>query len=305
MLKIKKIIKRAALGIAGIIGLGLILIFSLAHFANGIKKESAVAVSFTAGGAFYKPGTLGASVNRLAKVINVDVPIVLIEHSDAEYEKDFVNDPRSKIITSRISSYYSTNEKAREQNDKAHNLETYAFVPLNNLMQSMGVCPIFLTRHFEKLNISQQMPTVFHEMTHCQDVYLRRAQPAHRKVIWERVLALVPINQQDERRKAIETVFAESLPTANLRALSFVSGDIGHLAQAGFSFELKAAMTDSKANESPEVAKIMKQICARVGDCPTKLDALEEKLTSDPRYMQALKSDIERYYQISKKSQYK
>lgn len=303
MANIKKILKRTALGIAVLAGLGLASLFALAHYDHKVKEESAVAASFTSSGGFYKPGTLGDSANRLTKKINIDVPVVLIEHHDIDgYAKDFVDDPRAKIITARIRNYARADEKTRGEREKARSIEIYAFVPESSSMQSMGVCPIFLTEHFEKQPVDQQMPTVFHEMTHCQDFHLRRTQSAHRAVIWKRVLDLVPVDRQVDRMRAIDIVFAESLPTANLRALSFLPGEVGRYAQSGFAFELKMAMRNSDANESPEVAKVMTRICAKAGDCPLHLDALEDKLTTDPRYMDALKSDIERFYLILKKN---
>lgn len=302
MASLKQFAKRTAQGVGAVFALSVLALYIAGGDAREARKETQQIEEFVSSAPIYKPGTFGSSLNDLGKMIGVEVPIVFLDTDDLEsYGADFVSDPRAQRVADRVKAYAVSSTQGRSDRERRQQISILAFVPQDKSLHALGACPIVITSALKKQPEANQVPVLMHEMTHCQDFYLRRVKPTEREEVYRQVKALVPSDRQQLPGMAwtIDTVFAESLPTASLRALSFAEDPgIREFAQAGFADELKTARNGSPANESPAVAEAMLQICARAGDCPIQLQALQHQLAQDPRYLAALKADIDRFYEL-------
>lgn len=302
MASFKQFAKRTVQGVGAVFALSVLALYIAGSDVREARKETRQIEEFVSSAPIYKPGTFGSSLNDLGKMIGVEVPIVFLDTDDlGSYEKDFISDPRAQTVAARVKAYAVSSTKGRTDREKRQEIKILAFVPQDSSLHALGACPIVITSALKKQPETSQVPVLMHEMTHCQDFYLRRVKPAEREDLYRQIKALVPEGRQQLPGMAwtIDTVFAESLPTASLRALSFaVDPGIREFAQAGFADELKSARGGSPANESPAVAEAMLQICAKAGDCPIQLQALQRHLAQDPRYIAALKADIDRFYEL-------
>ncbi|MDG9918232.1 hypothetical protein N7645_15185 [Pseudomonas juntendi] len=302
MASFKHFAKRTAQGVGAIFALSVLALAIVGGEAREARKEAQQIEKFVSSTPIYKPGTFGYDLNKLGKMIGVDVPIVFLDTDDLEsYGKDFVNDPRAQRVADRVKAYAVSSTQGRSDRERRQQISILAFVPQDKSLHALGACPIVITNALKKQPEANQAPVLMHEMTHCQDFYLRRTDHAGYEAIYDQVKGLVPVDQRrlPGMAKTIDTVFAESLPTATLRALSFADDpDIRQFAQAGFADELRTARSGSTANESPAVAEAMTQICAKTGDCPTQLGPLQKLLSKDPRYLAAMSADIERFYAL-------
>ncbi|RJX53470.1 hypothetical protein C6380_14315 [Pseudomonas syringae pv. actinidiae] len=158
-------------------------------------------------------------------------------------------------------------------------------------LPNTNACALVFTEHFEGNSSIFKSTVVIHELTHCGQQFLVKTQADRQEKIKEEALEI----GGDLPYGVIDTVYAESLPTAMLRTLSFDDGAISEAARYGFAYEL----TDAKKNrawvEAPNVALALPEICSKAGECPTDLLLLQEKLVHDERYRVALRADMERW----------
>lgn len=300
MASIKQLAKRTAQGVGAIFALSVLALAIAGGEAREARKEAKEVEEFVSSAPIYKKGTFGDSLNQLGKMMGVDVPLVFLDTDDMDdYESDFVSDPRALAVATTAKAFALSSNQGRSEREEKLGLKVLAFVPQQSSIHALGACPVFITSALKKLPEASQVATLMHEMTHCEDFYLRRTAPAGHESTYSQIMNLVPQNEQIGMSNAISTAFAESLPTAMLRALSFSSdADIRHYAQVGFADEIRTARSGSAANETPAVAEAMTLICAKAGDCPMKLWPLQKLLVKDPRYMAAMQADIQRLHTI-------
>ncbi|WP_157806852.1 hypothetical protein [Pseudomonas sp. S10E 269] len=241
----------------------------------------------------YKPDTAGFYVNTIASKLGVGAPVFIFDSRDSKRYLDDLNGYGKEISGALGVSWgaVATIEKARLREEQASNGKVIAY---SVRLPNTNACALVFTEHFHDNSDLFKSSVVIHELTHCGQQFLLKTQRERQRKVQD----LAEEIGGDLKYGVIDTVYAESLPTAMQRALSFDSGFISEASRYGFKYELDDAKKDKRWVEAPHVAMVMPEICSKAGDCPTDLLLLQEKLIQDARYRAALRADMERWSQL-------
>lgn len=260
--------------------LALVGIFGKSEYFDVQGKQSSL----------YKADTAGFYVNRIAQSLGVGAPVFVYDSRDSERFLDDLNIHGRQeagalgVSWTAVASY----EKSRAKEEQAQKGKVMAYAVS---LSRTNACAMVFTEHLTDKSDLYKSSVVIHELTHCGQHFLLRTQEDRQRRVQDKVSEI----GGDLPYGVIATVYAESLPTAMLRALSFDSGAISEAARYGFNYEFDDAQKNKSWVEAPNVALVMPQICSKAGDCPTDLLQLQEKLIHDEKYMTALRADMERW----------
>lgn len=238
----------------------------------------------------YKPDTMGYLLNQVAARLGVDAPVFIFDSADPNRYRDDLN-ALGKQTAGALGASWSAvvvAEKSRKRQEALQKAEVMAY---STRIDNTNACALVFTEHLEDQKPLYKSSVVLHELTHCGQQYLKTTHADRQKKIEDEAASIgkgLPYN-------VIDTVYAESLPTAMQRALSFTENGLASAAQFGFGYEYDDAKKDKRWVEAPNVALVLPEICAKAGDCPVDLLQLQEKLIQDPRFRGALRSDMERW----------
>jgi hypothetical protein len=241
----------------------------------------------------YKPDTAGFYVNKIAAKLGIDAPVFVYDSRDPNRFLDDLN-VHGKEVSGALGVSWkgvSSIEKARAREEQAMNGKVIAY---SVRLPHTNACALVFTEHFEDNSDLFKSSVVIHELTHCGQQFLLKTKPERQRKIQDMAQDI----GGDLPYGVVDTVYAESLPTAMLRALSFDESEISKASQYGFQYELDDAKSGKRWVEAPNVAVALQGICNKAGDCPTDLLELQEKLIQDARYKTALRADIERWNEL-------
>lgn len=241
----------------------------------------------------YKPDTVGFYVNRVAAKLGIDAPVFVYDSRDSNRYLADMNTHGAEVSGALGVSWeaVASLEKTRKREELASSGMVMAY---SIRLPRTNACALVFTEHLENKNSLFKSSVVIHELTHCGQQYLLKTQTDRQRKIQEKAHEI----GGDLPYGVIDTVYAESLPTAMQRALSFDNDEISEASRYGFNYEFIDAQKDKRWVEAPNVAIVMPDICSKAGDCPKDLLRLQEKLIQDTRYQVALRADMERWHKL-------
>lgn len=274
-------------GLAGGLFVGLVL---LGHALGPSKSREPSTPSYITPQAKYlnnyRAGSYTHNLVAPAARLFPNLSIVLMDNRSSS--TDLVSSNTSQDLTQA----YPIIQRYGKQKLRDMGYRVNAMTVAEEVFAKSNTCPVFATQHLDSMPFVLRQGVVLHESIHCARFqlmqYNRELLKAQLRVLFARVQGGMSLSEMREFMRAMD----EGMVTAMLRSLSFAQGEIGRVAAAQFDREYQTAMRGEYTNETPAVAKLMPEICAKQGDCPTEISALMTKLFADKRYIQAMASDI-------------